>query len=303
MPSTLRDDTRIKLLDKCRGNHTIPTAIVWPCDDVSFLGAIYARDAGLIEPAFIAPSGKISELCDKHEVSIHPTCLYPAPTEEAAALTAIELVKEGSHVAIMKGSLHTSDLMRPLVKHLRKPDSRISHCFVIESPAYHKPLIVTDAAINVSPDFDALCHIIDNAAYLSEALSRRVPKIAILSATEEVTDKMSSTGLARALQEEYSLSPIGYVEGPMALDVAVSKEAARIKGIDSFVAGDADVLVCVNIEAANALAKCLTNLGGAVAGGVVLGAEVPVILTSRSDDYHTRLMSCAVTNLLVNARF
>jgi len=284
----------------------IRTAVIHPCDEVSLTGALEARSQGLIDPILVGPKTKIIATAEAAQLSIDDLELVDAPHSHAAAQTGVELVRKGAAQAIMKGKLHTNELMEAIVDHDRglRTERRMSHIFAFDVPTYPKALFITDAAINIYPDLAAKRDIVQNAIDLVQALGVAVPKVAILSAVETIDPKILSTVDASALCKMADRGQItgGVLDGPLAFDNAVSKAAAAIKGIASNVAGDADILVTPDLEAGNMLAKQLIYLAGAESAGIVLGARVPIILTSRADGVLSRLASCALAQLYIHHR-
>lgn len=295
-----------KLIDRCEPLEPMPTAVAHPCDHSSLAGALEAGQAGLIVPLLVGPEEKIRALAEAHQLDLTGSRLVHAPHSHAAAVAAAELVRKGEAEMLMKGSLHTDELMAAVVSSAAglRTERRISHAFVMDVPTYPKMLIVTDAAINIAPDLEAKRDICQNAIDLARVLGVNEPKVAILSAVETVTTKIPSTLEAASLCKMSDRGQItgGVLDGPLAMDNAISPEAARTKGIHSPVAGVADILLAPDLEAGNILAKQLTFLARADAAGIVLGARVPVILTSRADNVRTRMASCAVAMLQAHAR-
>jgi phosphate acetyltransferase len=284
-----------------------PTIVVHPCDETSLCGAVDSATAGIIRPVLVGPEGKIRETAEKHGLDISGFEIVDAPHSEGAAAKGVELIHAAKGEMLMKGSLHTDELMRAVTAKVGglRTDRRISHVFVMDVPAYAETLLVTDAAINIFPDLDAKRDIVQNAIDLyTQAGFGKLPRVAILSAVETVTSKIPSTIEAAALCKMADRGQItgGMLDGPLAFDNAIDVEAARIKGIKSEVAGRAQILLVPDLEAGNMLAKSLSFLAGADAAGIVLGARVPIILTSRADSVVTRLASCAVASLLAEAR-
>ena len=282
----------------------IPVAVVHPVDDVSLTGAVAAAHHGLIIPLLIGPEAKIRAAADAADVDISDFELIDVPHSHAAAERAVALVREGRAEAIMKGALHTDELMHEVLKRdggLRTERS-ISHVMALDVPTYPRPLFITDAAINISPSLDQKGDIIANAIELAHALGNKDPKVAILSAVETINPKIPSTLDAAALCKMADRGQIqgGTLDGPLAFDNAISESAARTKGIDSPVAGRADILIAPDLEAANMLMKQLTYLADATGAGLVLGARVPIILTSRADEAITRMASCALALLVAD---
>ncbi|SDV46966.1 bifunctional enoyl-CoA hydratase/phosphate acetyltransferase [Chitinasiproducens palmae] len=289
------------LIEACAAHPPLPTAVVHPCDDTALGAAIDAARAGVIAPVLVGPADRIRGLARELDVDIAPFQLVDQPHSHAAAAKAVELVHSGVVSALMKGSLHTDELMAEVVRKETglRTARRVSHVFVMDVPTYPKPLFITDAAINILPSLDDKADIVRNAIGLAHALGIARPKVAILSAVETVNAKLPSTLDAAALCKMADRGQIegAILDGPLALDNAISLAAARAKHIVSPVAGDADVLLVPNLEAGNMLAKELTFLAQADAAGIVLGARVPIILTSRADDVRARLASCAIALL------
>ncbi|WP_246131772.1 bifunctional enoyl-CoA hydratase/phosphate acetyltransferase [Pistricoccus aurantiacus] len=279
----------------------LATAVVHPVDALSLRGALDAAEAGLIEPVLVGPAHKIQAVAEQEGLSIDAYSLIDTPHSHAAAEKAVALVREGRVQALMKGSQHTDELLRAVVKKdvgLRT-ERRLSHVFAFDVPTYSRPLFITDAAINIYPSLEDKRDIVQNAIELAHALGIEVPRVAVLSAVETVTPALPSTLEAAALCKMADRGQIkgGLIDGPLAFDNAVSPQAAETKGIVSPVAGQADILVAPDLEAANMLAKQLEYLGGAEGAGIALGARVPIILTSRADDAITRMASCALAVL------
>jgi len=295
-----------ELLARCKDIGAIPTAVVHPCDEVSLGAAVEAARAGIITPILVGPAEKIRATAKEFGLDITPYEIVDVPHSHAAAAKAVELVRQGRAELLMKGSLHTDELMSEVVKRdtgLRTAH-RISHVFVMDVPTYHKVFAVTDAAINIFPSLEDKVGILENAIDFLHALGRERPKVAILSAVETVNPKIPSTIEAAALCKMAERGQIqgATLDGPLAFDNAISAEAARIKKIDSPVAGDPDILLVPDLEAGNMLAKNLTFLSRADAAGIVLGARVPIILTSRADNQRTRMASCGAAALYAHAR-
>ena len=291
-----------QVLERCEELPAITTAVCWPLSDVALRGAVEAAEAGLILPTLIGPEDKLLALARKVHLNIDAYPIVDALTEEQAAVISVAMCHKGEAQAMMKGSLHTDELMRAaMVKDggLRT-SRRISHVFVMDTPAYARTLLITDAAINIEPELEDKIHIVQNAIDLAHALGIHEPKVALLSAIETVNPKIKSTLDAAALCKMADRGQItgGVLDGPLAFDTAVSTKAAQIKGLVSRVTGQADILVVPDLESGNMLAKQLEYLGGAQLAGIVLGTKVPVILTSRADSAATRLTSCAVAVLL-----
>jgi len=295
-----------RLLEFCRTLAPTVTAVAHPCDESSLRAAAEGARLELIAPILVGPKSRIEAIAARAGIDISGLPLIDAPYSEASAARAVELVREGKAEAIMKGSLHTDELMAAVVSHdtgLRTA-RRISHCFVMDVPAHAETLIITDAAINIEPTLEDKVDIIQNAIDLAHALRFPEVRVAILSAMELVNPKIRSTVEAGALCKMADRGQItgAIIDGPLALDNAISLESVRLKHIDSPVAGRANVLVVPDLEAGNMLAKSLSFLAGADAAGIVLGARVPVILTSRADSVIARMASCAVASLIANAR-
>lgn len=294
------------LLDSCRSLPPTPTAVAHPCDQSSLEGAVDAARVGLISPILVGPRSRIEAAAREFAIDISDLPIVDAPFSHASAEKAVELVREGKAEALMKGSLHTDELMGAVVKRdagLRTA-RRVSHCFVMDVPSYVEPLIITDAAVNIAPTLAEKVDIVQNAIELAHALGAPEVRVAILSAMETVNPKVPSTIEAAALCKMADRRQItgAVLDGPLALDNAISLESVKIKRINSPVAGRANVLVVPDLEAGNMLAKSLSFLANADAAGIVLGARVPIILTSRADSVMTRLASCAVAALVARAR-
>jgi phosphate acetyltransferase len=284
----------------------IATLVVHPCDESSLRGVVEAAEAGLIKPTLVGPATKIKDVASKHGLDIEGYAIVDAPHSEAAAARAVELVHEAKGDMLMKGSLHTDELMRSVTsKTGLRTERRISHVFVMDVPTYSDTVFVTDAAINIFPDLDCKRDIIQNAIDLfTQAGFGTLPRVAILSAVETVTAKIPSTIEAAALCKMADRGQItgGLLDGPLAFDNAVDEAAARIKGIKSEVAGRAQILVVPDLESGNMLAKNLAYFAKADGAGIVLGARVPIVLTSRADSLRARMASCAVAALYAEAR-
>jgi phosphate acetyltransferase/phosphate butyryltransferase len=276
----------------------IPTAVAHPCDEASLRGAVEGAKAGLITPILVGPASKIRATARAFGIDIAGLRIEDTPHSHGSAARAVALVRAGQAALLMKGALHTDELLHEVMNEQTglRTGRRLSHVYVMDVPGYGRPLLVTDAAINISPSLENKRWIVQNAIDLAHDLGIPAPHVAILAAVETVNPTMPATLDAAALAKMAERGQIsgGIVDGPLAFDNAVSAVAAKDKGITSAVAGQADILVVPNIEAGNILAKQLTFLGGADAAGVVLGASVPIILTSRADDTRTRLASCAV---------
>jgi phosphate acetyltransferase len=294
------------LLDACKGLPPIPTAVVHPCDEAAIEGAIGAARLGLIAPILVGPESRIRDAALKADIDIGSYQIVDVPHSHAAADKAVELVLEGKAEALMKGSLHTDELMGAVVRREGglRTSRRISHCFVMDVPSYEHTLIISDAAVNIQPTLEDKIHIVQNAIDLAHALRFDEVRVAILSAMETVNPRVQSTIEAAALCKMADRKQItgAILDGPLALDNAISLQAAEIKKLDSPVAGRANVLIVPDLEAGNMLAKSLSFMAEADAAGIVLGARVPIILTSRADSELTRLASCAVAVLVAQAR-
>ena len=292
-----------KFLDRCKSLPAITTAVVWPMSDVALRGTVEAAVEGLILPTLVGDEAEMKALAAEIGVDISSYAIVQADTERKAAELGVALCRNGNAQAMMKGSLHTDELMKAAMKAetgLRVGGRRISHVFVMDTPAYARTLLITDAAINIEPELVDKIHIVQNAIDLAHALGIPKPKVALLSAVETVNTKIKSTLDAAALCKMADRGQItgGILDGPLAFDTAVSNKAAAIKKLVSPVTGQADILVVPDLESGNMLAKQLEYLGGAQLAGIVLGARVPTILTSRADSAETRLTSCAVAVLL-----
>jgi phosphate acetyltransferase len=295
-----------QLLAKCSSLDPIPTAIAHPCDETSLSGAVEAANKGLIVPILVGPRAKIISAAESAEIDLHNIQIVDVPHSHAAAFKSVELLREAKAELLMKGSLHTDELMAAVVSRDggMRTARRISHAFVMDVPTYHKVLIVTDGAINIAPTLEDKMDICQNAIDLAVCLGREWPSVAILAAVETVTSKMPATIDAAALCKMAERGQIkgGLLEGPLAFDNAISKQAAATKGIVSDIAGNPDILLAPDLEAGNILAKQLTYLAKADSAGLVLGARVPIILTSRADSVRSRIASCAVAMLAAHAR-
>ena len=295
-----------RLIEQARAVPAATTLVVHPCDETSLRGATEAADTGIIRPVLVGPAGKVTATARQHGIDISRFELIDTPHSDAAAAKAVQLIHEAKGELLMKGSLHTDELMRAVTSSAKglRTDRRISHVFVMDVPTYPETLFITDAAINIAPDLDAKRDIVQNAIDLYVQIGLGKPRVAILSAVETVTTKIPSTIEAAALCKMADRGQItgGVLDGPLAFDNAVDPEAARIKGIVSEVAGRAQILVMPDLEAGNMLAKNLTFLARADAAGIVLGARVPIILTSRADSVRTRMASCAIAALYAHAR-
>ena len=295
-----------RLIDYCAPLPDIVTAVAHPCDESSLTAAVDAAEASLILPILIGPADKIRATADKYQLDIRRFEIVDVPHSHAAAAKAVELVRNGQAEVLMKGSLHTDELMHEAMRADTgiRTERRVSHVFCMDVPSYHKLLLVTDAAINIYPALDDKRDICQNAIDLAKILGIEKPKVAILSAVETISVKIASTTDAASLCKMADRGQItgGLLDGPLAMDNAISKVAAEIKGIKSEVAGDADILLVPDLEAGNILAKQLTFMAQADAAGIVLGARAPIILTSRADNVRTRMASCAVAVLIAHTR-
>ncbi len=305
-PQPRRHQKYEALIAHCRDLPPVPTAVVHPCDNASLAAAVEAAQAGIIAPTLVGPAAKIARVAAEYGIQIAGLPLLDVPHSHAAAASAVALARAGQVAALMKGSLHTDELMEAVVRTEDgiRTERRISHVFIMDVPTYHKPLFITDAAVNIQPTLEDKVDIVANAIELAHALGIAAPKVAILSAVETVTSRIPSTLDAAALCKMAERGQItgGILDGPLGFDNAISREAAATKGIVSPVAGDADILLVPDLEAGNMLCKELTFLANADAAGVVLGARVPIILTSRADNLRTRLASCAVAAIYSHAR-
>lgn len=305
--SRLRDhDKYERLIAATRGLQPLTTAVAHPCDESSLRGALDAAKAGLIVPILVGPKDKITRVAGEFGLDVAGLEIVDAPHSQAAAEAAVELVRKGTAELLMKGSLHSDELLGAVTKRETglRTGRRISHVFVMDVPTHSETLFITDAAVNIFPDLIAKRDIVQNAIDLFAGLGLGTPKVAILSAVETINPGIPSTIEAAALCKMAERGQItgGILDGPLAFDNAISPEAARIKGINSPVAGHAQILVVPDLEAGNMLAKNLTFLSNADAAGIVLGARVPVILTSRADNLRTRMASCAVAMLFAHNR-
>ncbi|MHC2579980.1 phosphate acetyltransferase [Bradyrhizobium diazoefficiens] len=296
-----------RLIAAAKAVPPVPTVVVHPCDETSLRGAVESAEAGIIRPILVGPASKIGDLARRCGLDISGFEIVNAAHSEEAAAKGVELIHAAKGEMLMKGSLHTDELMRAVTAKVGglRTERRISHVFVMDVPAYAETLLVTDAAINIFPDLDAKRDIIQNAIDLyNEAGFGKTPRVAILSAVETVTSKIPSTIEAAALCKMADRGQItgGVLDGPLAFDNAIDPEAARIKGIKSEVAGRAQILVVPDLQSGNMLAKNLAYFAKADGAGIVLGARVPVVLTSRADSPRARMASCAVASLYANAR-
>jgi len=284
----------------------IPTAVAHPCDESSLSGAIDAAEAGIIQPYLVGPAAKIRAVAEKLKLNLGRYEIIDVPHSHAAAEKAVELVRLGKAELLMKGSLHTDELLAAVVRKDTglRTERRISHVLVMDVPTYPKALFITDAAVNLFPSLEDKVDIVKNAIELARALGIKEPKVAILSAVETVNSKIPSTIGAAALCKMAERGQItsGSLMDPLAFDNAISREAAEIKHIKSEVCGDADILLVPDLEAGNMLYKELMFLANADAAGIVMGARVPIVLTSRADNARTRMASCAVAALYAHFR-
>jgi phosphate acetyltransferase len=295
-----------QMLVKCKNLKPVPTAVAHPCEASALSGAVEAAKLGLILPILVGPHDKIAATAKFAGIELNGFEIVDAPHSHAAAQKAVELVREARAELLMKGSLHTDELMAAVVARDRglRTARRISHVFVMDVPTYHKVFLVTDGAINISPTLEDKVDICQNAIDIVHSLGIKKPKVAILAAVETVTSKMPATIDAAALCKMADRGQIkgAILDGPLAFDNAISKEAAVTKGIHSDVAGDPDILLAPDLESGNMLAKQLSFLANADSAGLVLGARVPIILTSRADSVRSRIASCAVAMLAAHAR-
>ncbi len=301
-----RGDGLLKLLRDCEGIPAIPCAIAHPCDRDSLLGPLEAARRGIIAPVLIGPEAKIRAVASAEDADLTDIPIIAVPHSHAAAAKAVELARSGEVEAVMKGSLHTDELLSAVVPSATglRTARRMSHVFVMDVPSYPRVLLITDAAINIYPKLEEKADIVQNAIELAQVLGIETPKVAILSAVETVNPKIESTLEAAALCKMADRGQItgGLLEGPLAFDNAINVEAARKKGIKSEVAGKADILLVPDLESGNMLAKQLSYLAGAEGAGLVMGTRVPIVLTSRADSVRTRLASTAVMALVANSR-
>lgn len=294
------------LIDAAVAAGAVSTAVAHPCDEVSLKGAVEAARLRLIDPILVGPRARVQQVASQYDIDLRGLRLVDSLHSHDSAAKAVALVRNGEAEALMKGSLHTDELMGAVVAREGgiRTSRRISHCFIMDVPGYPDPLIVTDAAVNIAPTLEDKIDIVQNAIDLATALRVSEVRVAILSAMETVNPKVQSSLEAAALSKMAERGQItgAVVDGPLALDNAISEEAAATKHITSPVAGRANVLVVPDLEAGNMLAKSLSFLAGADSAGVVLGARVPIILTSRADSLMARLASCAVAALIVRFR-
>src|ERR1700741_5181737 len=295
-----------QLVARCKSLAPVTTGVAPPCEQSARAGAAEAAAEGLIAPIYVGPKARIGEIAAKGGIDLDAAEIIDAPHSHAAAQQAGALVREGRAELLMKGSLHTDELLGAVVARDSglRTGRRISHVFIMDVPTYHKVLVVTDAAINIAPSLEDKVDICQNAIDLAMSLGLKQPKVAILAAVETVNSKMPATLDAAALCKMAERGQIkgALLDGPLAFDNAISRDAAKIKGIVSEVAGDPDILLAPDLEAGNILAKQLTFLAKADSAGLVLGARVPIILTSRADSVRSRIASCAVGMLAAHAR-
>jgi phosphate acetyltransferase len=294
-----------RLIERAKGVPPVMAVVVHPCDESSLRGAVEAADAGILVPILVGPSGKIMDTARKYGIDIGRFEVVDAPHSHAAAEKGVALIRAGKGELLMKGSLHTDELMHAVMSSTTglRTARRVSHVFIMDVPTYAEILFITDAAINIFPDLDAKRDIVQNAIDLYLVANLGTPRVALLSAVETVTTKIPSTIDAAALCKMAERGQItgGILDGPLAFDNAIDPEAARIKGIKSEVAGRAQILVVPDLEAGNMLAKNLTFLTKAEAAGIVMGARVPIVLTSRADSVRARMASAAVGVLYADA--
>jgi phosphate acetyltransferase len=294
------------LIERTRAMPPAPTVVVHPCDETSLTGAVDAAKLGLIVPILVGPRRKIEAVASQAGLDISTFRIEDVPHSHAAAARGVELIRAGEGALLMKGSLHTDELMHEVASSATglRTARRISHVFVMDVPTYPETLFITDAAINIFPDLDTKADIVQNAIDLHVQIGLGMPRVAILSAVETVTTKIPSTIEAAALCKMAERGQItgGYVDGPLAFDNAIDMGAARIKNIHGDVAGRAQILVVPDLEAGNMLAKNLTFLANADAAGIVVGARVPIVLTSRADSVRSRMASCAIAALYAQSR-
>ena len=295
-----------QLLERCKKLDPIPTAVAHPCEITALEGALEAAEMGLIVPILVGPAAKIRALAKANKIDLGTTEIVDTPHSHASAARAVELVREGKAELLMKGSLHTDELLGAVIARETglRTLRRMSHVFLMDVPTYHKPILITDAAINIAPTLEDKVDICQNAIDIARVMGVKKPKVAILAAVETVTSKMPATLDAAALCKMADRKQIvgGVLDGPLAFDNAISKEAAKTKGIVSDVAGDPDILLVPDLEAGNMVAKLLSFLAKADSAGLLLGARVPIILTSRADSVRSRIASCAVAMLAAHAR-
>ena len=295
-----------RLLERCKGLAPIPTAVAYPCEETALAGAIDAGVQGLIVPILVGPAATIREIAKAKGINLGNVEIVDVASSHASAAKAVELVREGKAELLMKGSLHSDEILGAVIKKDTglRTGRRLSHVFLMDVPTYHKVLIITDAAINIAPTLEDKVDICQNAIDLARTFGVDRPKVAILAAVETVNSKMPATLDAAALCKMAERGQIkgGLLDGPLAFDNAISRDAAKMKGITSEVAGDPDILLAPDLESGNMMAKQLSFLANADSAGLVLGAKVPVILTSRADSLRSRIASCAVAVMAAHAR-
>ncbi|PKO33329.1 MAG: enoyl-CoA hydratase [Betaproteobacteria bacterium HGW-Betaproteobacteria-7] len=308
MPEVHIDDKHERytaMLSRVKGMEPIPTAVAHPCDHESLKGPVMAFQAGIIEPILVGPENKIRAVAEEFGLDLSGIRIVNAAHSHDSAAIAVSLVRTGDAEALMKGSLHTDELMGEVVSRANglRTNRRISHVFLMNVPTYHRPLLITDAAINIAPTLEDKVDIIQNAIDLAHIIGIPEPKVAILSAVETVNPKIQSTLDAAALCKMADRGQItgGILDGPLAFDNAVSIVAAKTKGIKSAVAGHAEILVVPDLESGNMVAKQLEYLANALTAGIVLGTRVPIVLTSRADTAETRTASCVIAALVAHA--
>ena len=293
-----------RLLEAVSKMSPLQTAVVHPVGKSSLLGAIEAANEGLIEPILIGPEQRIKDVASECSINIEGLTIVNTKHSHDSAKVAVEMARDGEASAIMKGKIHTDELMSAVVSREGglRTERRMSHVFAFDVPTYPRPLFISDAAINIGPDLETKADIIRNVIDLAHMLGIETPRVAILSAVETVTSKIESTIHAAALCKMADRGQIkgGLLDGPLAFDNAISEESVRIKGIESKVAGKAEVLIVPDIEAGNMLAKQLEYLAKAEGAGIVLGAKVPVVLPSRADDSVSRMAACALAVMIAN---
>jgi len=299
-----RNDDFSRLLHRCQGLPPVLCAIVHPCDRDSLVGPLEAARLGLIVPVLIGPEAKIRAVAASEKVDLGSYQIISTEHSHAAAAKAVAMARAGEVEALMKGSLHTDELMAAIVPSATglRTARRISHCFVLDVPSYPRVLLITDAAINIAPTLEDKAHIVQNAIELAQTLGIETPRVAILAAVETVNSKMQATLDAAALCKMADRGQIkgGLLDGPLAFDNAISERAAETKKIKSEVAGRADILLAPDLQSGNMLAKQLQYLAGADSAGIVLGTRVPIVLTSRADTVRVRLASTAVLKLVAH---
>ena len=298
-------DSRLQaLIARAKGLPAIDMAVVHPCDIESLKGALMSAEAGLIDPILIGPEAKIRAIASESGLDLKQHRIVDVKHSHEAAAMAVTLVRNGDAEALMKGSLHTDELMAEVVARTSglRTARRISHVFLMDVPTYPRPILITDAAVNIAPTLEEKVQIIQNAIDLAHIIGIPEPKVAILSAVETINPKIQSTLDAAALCKMADRGQItgGLLDGPLAFDNAVSLSAAKTKGINSRVAGHAEVLVVPDLESGNMLAKQLEYLANALTAGIILGARVPIVLTSRADTADTRIASCVIATLIAH---